>query len=305
MRKFNIFKSFAKRGFCVCLFVAATASACDKGETQSPDAIATNPEGSLKVDTIRLLSYNILEGMKMDKANNYDNFVAWVKKMNPDILALQEANKLTDAILSGIAARYGHPHIVTNIKAGDNYPVALTSKYPVEVVSKMIEAVSHGALHVKIKGVNFVVLHLWPQSYGADNTPGMGDAYRLAETNIFINNTIKKHTDETRWFMMGDLNSYSPMDKNDFASGSSQNYDVHDAVLKAGYIDAMRYLHPTFISSVPTQMNPSGAPRRIDFIYGTEPMMRDLTYAETVKDDFTDDNSDHYPVMVEFRIYEE
>lgn len=308
MRNINIFKSFAKRGFCACLIVATALASgfygCDEGEESLPETISTKPESSLKADTIRLLSYNILEGMKMDKDNNYDNFVAWVKSVDPDILALQEANKLTDAILTGIASRYGHQHVVTNIKAGDSYPVALTSKYPVEIVGKMTDAVSHGALHVRIKGVNFVVLHLYPQGAGA-NGHATGDAYRLAEINIFVNGTIRKYPAENKWFMMGDFNAYSPVDKYDFPNGEGQNYAVHNVVLNAGYVDAMRYMHPAFISSVPTGMNPAAAPRRIDFIYGTETMMREMIHAEIIKDDFTYEYSDHYPVMVDFRIYEE
>lgn len=43
----------------------------------------------------KVVSYNILEGMKNDKANNYDNFVAWVTEQKPDVLALEECNGFT------------------------------------------------------------------------------------------------------------------------------------------------------------------------------------------------------------------
>ena len=34
---------------------------------------------------LRLLYWNIQNGMWSDQANNYNNFVAWVKKYDPDI----------------------------------------------------------------------------------------------------------------------------------------------------------------------------------------------------------------------------
>ena len=32
-------------------------------------------------------------------------------------------------------------------------------------------------------------------------------------------------------------------------------------------------------------------------------MLSDMTCVETVRDDFTDTRSDHYPLMTEFRVY--
>ena len=104
---------------CVLIIAAMLAlgfSSCgEEKPQQEPDSLTTTPEGGLEVETIRLLSYNILEGMKEDKTNNYDNFVAWMNEIDPDIFAIQEANKLTDEILGTLAARFGHQYIQTNI----------------------------------------------------------------------------------------------------------------------------------------------------------------------------------------------
>ncbi len=35
--------------------------------------------------SLRVITYNILEGMKLDTAAGKPGFVAWVKKMDPDI----------------------------------------------------------------------------------------------------------------------------------------------------------------------------------------------------------------------------
>lgn len=40
---------------------------------------------SVQKKTLRILYWNIQDGMWADQANNYDNFVAWVQEYDPDI----------------------------------------------------------------------------------------------------------------------------------------------------------------------------------------------------------------------------
>ena len=40
--------------------------------------------GSERTDNMRLLYWNIQNGMWSDQGNNYDNFVAWVREYDPD-----------------------------------------------------------------------------------------------------------------------------------------------------------------------------------------------------------------------------
>ena len=157
----NFVRTF--RLWCMLLLALCMATSCEDGGEQG-EYLRAEPEEELEVDTLRLISYNILEGMKLDQTTGKTELAAWVRSMNPDILALQEANRFTQESLERLAASYGHPYVVTNIKKGDNYPVALTSKYPVEVIAKITEGVSHGAIHARIRGVNIVVLHLWPHA---------------------------------------------------------------------------------------------------------------------------------------------
>ena len=44
-----------------------------------------------KPDTLRVLYWNIQNGMWADQHNNYDNFVEWVKKYDPDVCIWCEA----------------------------------------------------------------------------------------------------------------------------------------------------------------------------------------------------------------------
>ena len=178
----------------------------------------------------------------------------------------------------------------------------LETKYPVEVIAKITEGVSHGAIHVRIRGVNIVVLHLWPHATGS-NGYADGNSYRMAEITAFLDGTLKAHPGEVRWLMMGDFNSVSPLDADDLPGGVGLNYDVHTKVLGSGYHDLMRSYRGYFIPSCPTAAFAGGNATRIDFIYGSSAMLSDMTCVETVRDDFTDARSDHYPLMTEFRVY--
>ena len=295
----NFVRTF--RLWCMLLLALCMATSCEDGGEQG-EYLRAEPEEELEVDTLRLISYNILEGVKLDQTTGKTELAAWVRSMNPDILALQEANKFTQESLERLAASYGHPYVVTNIKKGDNYPVALTSKYPVEVIAKITEGVSHGAIHVRIRGVNIVVLHLWPHATGS-NGYADGNSYRMAEITAFLDGTLKAHPGEVRWLMMGDFNSVSPLDADDLPGGVGLNYDVHTKVLGSGYHDLMRSYRGYFIPSCPTAAFAGGNATRIDFIYGSSAMLSDMTCVETVRDDFTDTRSDHYPLMTEFRVY--
>lgn len=295
----NFVRTF--RLWCMLLLALCMATSCEDGGEQG-EYLRAEPEEELEVDTLRLISYNILEGMKLDQTTGKTELAAWVRSMNPDILALQEANKFTQESLERLAASYGHPYVVTNIKKGDNYPVALTSKYPVEVIAKITEGVYHGAIHVRIRGVNIVVLHLWPHATGS-NGYADGNSYRMAEITAFLDGTLKAHPGEVRWLMMGDFNSVSPLDADDLPGGVGLNYDVHTKVLGSGYHDLMRSYRGYFIPSCPTAAFAGGNATRIDFIYGSSAMLSDMTCVETVRDDFTDTRSDHYPLMTEFRVY--
>lgn len=281
-------------GAVLIALMSVLVGGCSDDNTPDPASLTTTPPAGVTADTLRLLSYNILEGMKNDKANNFDNFVAWVQDVDPDVFAIQETNNFNQASLEALAARYGHNYALYNAKGG--YPVSITSKHPIEVVSQMVGSdVYHGGLHVRIKGVNFVVFHLYPFTVGEINGFPNGDAYRVSEVNVYMSNTIGKYPTDLNWFMMGDFNSFSPLDKNDYDNGVVLNYDVHTAVLNSGYQDVIRFRYNYFVAST-TNGN------RIDYIYASESMIRNVVNAKTILDDFTKVKSDHYPLVVDYRV---
>ena len=120
------------------------------------DAYAVRP-GKNKIRTVRLIDYNIADGMWYDQYDNYDRFVEWVKGRNPDILTICEGATHWDAqkkevskeqaprylpdSLSALAARWGHKYAAVG-PYQDNYPVAVTSRYPIKVVQRIGDGLS-------------------------------------------------------------------------------------------------------------------------------------------------------------------
>ncbi len=251
-------------------------------------------------DTLRVLSYNILEGMKTDTTKGKTVFVNWIKKQNPDILALQECNKFTDESLSELAKSFGHPYsVIVKLKG---YPVGLTSKYPILNTEKINENMTHGFIVANILKYNILVAHLNPHNYEK----------RHEEIGIILQK-IKDSKQKKNWIVMGDLNSISPLDRNNYANGVYLNrlienekknanhhnledgkyldFGVQQKILDFGLIDAFKAL-PTGEAFKST---------RIDYIYLSKNLRSALEYCRFIYDDFTKIHSDHRPILMKLR----
>ncbi|MBO5875783.1 MAG: metal-dependent hydrolase [Alistipes sp.] len=199
-------------------------------------------------NTLRVMVWNIQAGMWCDQHNNYDNFVAWIKRYDPDVCiwlesessapsnsasgTLPENEKFLPNGWSSLAARYGHSFVG---RGGDrdNASQTITSRYPITTLQQLTNTSTegkplfHGSGHftVEFKGlkINLVSLHLWYQDYeygvSAPNqdesaTQSGGDYYRLHETKYIINQTINNpnYATEKLWLLCGDMNSRSRRD---------------------------------------------------------------------------------------------
>ena len=285
-------------------------------------AIAVVCGGSKRDTSLRLLYWNIQNGMWSDQPNNYDNFVEWVKKYDPDVCVWCEAQtiyedgtskarKADDRYLTEnwgeLAARYGHKYWT---KSGhrDNYPQVITSKYPIEKILDIVgeepdSVVTHGACRAAIKvggkRVNIVTLHTWPQAYAyraadreASKAEHGGDKYRRMEMEYVCN--FNSRSPKDNWFYKYD-------------EGDSRLI-VHDYILRnTPYVDIIgdRFageFHSTTYGKA-----------RIDFVYCTPKLYKRIDDARVVTDDYTraperDMNtgfhhpSDHLPILVDFNM---
>jgi len=279
-------------------------------------------------DTLKIIEFNILAGMKYDKANNFDNFVAWVKAQDPDVLLLCECNEFNDEKMRRLAARWRHPHVAVTVDDGWN--PAITSKYPLEQLTKYSKGLSHGAVSAKIAGINYICVHScaswfdnndWyggePNDYDGNGSINSTD-YRISELHCLFDQTIFARPEETRWILSGDLNAVSPTEKQWWYNG--EGYFVeHNYILSLGcWTDIMRQQHPDLpmftysrahdwsessISSYdgkPNQMSYE----RLDYFYLSPELVPCAHSSAVLSDSFTDATSDHRPILLKI-IYPE
>ena len=290
--------------------------------------------------TLRLMNWNIQNGMWDGQNDNYDRFVEFVKKYDPDVCVWCEAQTIyntdTDQAMAKedrylvshwgeLAARYGHKYWCVGGHR-DNYPQVITSKYPINVVAKIVgnenTIVSHGAgwatIEVNGKTVNIVSLHTWPQAYAykaedreASIAEQGGDKYRAMEMQYICEHTIGQFPDaaDQLWMMMGDFNSRSRVDNDKYGYAEDDaKFLVHDYIkANTPYIDVIKEKYPD-------QFKPTTGSKtsRIDYVYCTKPLYDRITFADVIWDEYTTPvrdpqklsnfwrPSDHLPILVDF-----
>ncbi|MBL7969994.1 MAG: endonuclease/exonuclease/phosphatase family protein [Prolixibacteraceae bacterium] len=254
----------------------------------------------------KVLSYNVLKGLQGDSATQ-NEYVKWVRNIDPDIIAYQEMNNFTPESIEQFAARYGHSYAV--ISKTDGFPVALSSKYPIVNVQKVVDNMWHAYLYANINNVHVFVIHFSPFSYQK----------RQAEVKEVLARAALVPKNE-KVMIMGDFNSLSDDDaamyNEEFILSQKEkeekqshirnlnngkiDYTVVGAVKEAGYKDALRLFHTDFQKSCPTRKYGSKFPKRIDYMWINPKLVKSVKAANIIYDDVTDRISDHYPVLVTF-----
>lgn len=310
----------------VAVVLAAVAVVCGAGKRNA---------------TFKVLYWNIQNGMWSDQGNDYDNFVEWVRKYDPDVCVWCEAQtiyedgtakacKVEERYLTDnwgeLAERYGHRYWT---KSGhrDNYPQVITSKYPIEKILDIVgeepdSVVTHGACRAAVrvggKRVNIVTLHTWPQAYAyraedreASRAEYGGDKYRLMEMEYICNHTVlaEPRAEKQYWMMMGDFNSRSPKDNGFYKYDEDDSrLWVHDYILhNTPYVDI---IGERFAGEFHTT---TYGKARIDFVYCTPALYKRITDARVIVDQYTGEPvrdkatgfhhpSDHRPIIVEFNL---
>lgn len=270
-------------------------------------------------NTLRVMDYNIQNGMWADQGNNYDNFVKYIKSVDADVIIFCEAQsnyitgeegRMPEPIdqrylpkhWGELAARWGHDYWVIGAHQ-DNHPVVITSKYPIKLIQKLGgKEVSHGGVHAQItiggETVNFVGFHTYPAYYGrevaveerkASALRFDGEKFRAEEMKIFFERTIlnPEYAGEKNWLIMGDTNSISPLDDRYYGYGlKSPFYWGHNYVLgTSSCIDLVKQYCCPGERDVMIPSTQSG--RRIDIMYGTQVMAGRVIKVKTPREGFT------------------
>ena len=291
---------------------------------------------------VKVLYWNVQNGMWTGQEDNYDAFVGWVKSQKPDVCIWAEAETIYYTgtsqrlpreeryfIWDKIAPRYGHKYIYVGGHR-DGYPQVITSRYPIESVSKIVGdenfVVVHGAgwARVKISGktFNLVSLHTWPQQchfnckgaapevQKASAERGEGDMYRAEELRWICEHTIlaDPQAKDNLWLMAGDFNAVSP--KDNWVYGypeESTKLLTHRYILEnTPYIDVIWQLHQRNFYTTTFEK------KRIDFIYCSPALYEAMSDAQIVEDEYTRPvrsekvkgwqyPSDHLPIITIFK----
>jgi hypothetical protein len=327
----------------ICAMAAVAVITLPMAACSNEDNADSGTEGNAgKTQNLRLMYWNIQNGMWADQGSDYNNFVEYVKSKDPDICVWCEAASIyetgTNTSLaadakylpnnwSELAARYGHKYTFLG-GFRDNYPQVITSKYPIDSIARIVgttdTVVSHGAgmARISVNGqtINVVTLHTWPQKYGygvataqrdADAKNNGGDRYRRKEIEYLCHHTIDTDANASKqyWMMMGDFNSVSRVDNDYYKLASDttaflcQDYIINNTP----YLDIIHEKYPSqFISTI-------YAKRRIDYVFCTQPLYDCITDAAVIRDNYTSPvrdalisnlfyPSDHCPILVDFAI---
>ncbi|MEI7829551.1 MAG: endonuclease/exonuclease/phosphatase family protein [Prolixibacteraceae bacterium] len=252
-------------------------------------------------DQLKILQYNVLEGFKGDSLIQ-NQYIAWVKEINPDIVAYQEMNGFTQKKLENFASRYGHDYAV--LLKTEGYPVALSSKFPILNVQKVIDNMHHGYIYAHTANLHLFVIHFSPHQW----------TKRKAEVQQILAHAALLPQNE-RILITGDFNSYSPSDSAIYDKERLKSYTLYEgknkhirnlkdgkfdysviaSIEKAGYKDLFKRFHNDFIQSS------VGSRQRIDFMFGNKAMVKGVLSSEFIIDSATQKLSDHFPTLGVFK----
>ena len=288
----TIFKAIA-----LALFLTAPYIVAEAGEKKPPQ----------EKKTLRVLYWNIQNGMWAGQGDNYQKFVDWVKSKDPDICLFEEGatiyytgthdhmpneERYLPAHWGELCARWGHQyHFVvprrpsTSTPYGlTNYPGVVTSRYPIDSV-------------LIVKG------------HKPDSVVVEGEAYRVIELTCILDGTVRKSKDPDKelWIMAGDYNSYS---RND-----NYKYKWNNASLGFQAQDYMIFHSPfydLYDRCYPDDFLPTCGSLRIDYMYVSKPMLNACIDINQKTDSYTERvysgvssfyiPSDHYPIIADFKI---
>ncbi|WGQ09397.1 endonuclease/exonuclease/phosphatase family protein [Pedobacter gandavensis] len=256
---------------------------------------------------LKIISYNVYNYFETEAARKA-RFVDWAKTQQADVIAYQELVNISGEELKALGKSIDHPY--TALAKEKGYAVGISSKYPITDVKRVIEGMHHGFMAVKIKDLNFVVVHLSPFSHE-----------KRREEVAIITDSLQRWSISKRILILGDLNSLSatdsmayhrndrltPMLRSDSSSKISNanngllDYGIPAYLAQKGFLDTWTMKVKGFNFSYPTLVFgevPDSSKERIDYIFVSPDLQKNATKPIIVKDGITDQLSDHYPLEI-------
>lgn len=275
-----------------------------------------------------VLNYNALHGFSGDSVLQR-KYVDWVKEIDPDMVAYQEMNGYTQNDIGTLGDSYGHPYaVIMNTEFGVpvTHPLAITSKFPILSVERVMDNMWHGYLYARVNEIHVFVTHLAPFT--------LKDRQQDIRKILAQISLIPK---DEKVVLMGDFNALSPQDAGAYneelenamkksegkyidksntpilrnrtiyrqnLNNGKIDYSVVQDVMDFGFKDSYYLMNQTFKNSVPTKghAKKTSKLRRIDYIWVDEELADKLKAADVLQNENTDFLSDHYPVFVRFNL---
>lgn len=275
-----------------------------------------------------VLNYNALHGFSDDSLLK-QRYVNWVKDLAPDVVTYQEMNGYTQNEIGELAESYGHPYAVIispEFGVPVTHPLAITSKYPILNVERVMDNMWHGYLYGFINGIHVYVTHLAPFTL----KDRQKDIRKLMAQ-------IQLHPQNEKVLLAGDFNALSPQDSTMYGkdlenamrrsegkyitksktailrnrtvyrknlNNGKIDYSVIQTIIDAGFKDSYYLKHKEFKNSVPTKgyAKPTSKLRRIDYVWVDGELEGKVSSADILQDETTAELSDHYPVFVTFEL---
>ncbi len=276
-------------------------------ETWPSDHPAVLSNFQLNRQPLRVISYNIWEGFRGGPSGNYPagderrRLVSdWLAGQHSDVIGFQELNGYSQQRLRKEASSWGHSYAAT-LKE-DGYIVGLTSKYPIEVVERLLADMHHGLLHCRTSGIDCFVVHLSPFRF----------RHRQREVKLILDRVNRAIAEGRPVLVLGDFNALSPSDRenyydnqqllqrmreSDARHGHVENldqqqidYSVIQSLLDAGLVD---------LYAKHRDINPPKQ-RRIDYVFASPKLAETSQRAKWFVTDKHQRMSDHVPVSADF-----
>ena len=269
-------------------------------------------------ENLRIITHNVWYGFTKKKEPRYTHWKRWMKSQAPDVVSLQELNGYTPERLQADAQSWGHPY--SELLKTDGFPTGITSRYPITDVKRIRRGFHHGLLRCRIQGIWFYVIHFHPSNF----------QWRIDEAKLLKQEVDALPEKNPRVVLAGDFNGFSPADKPNYDSdqrlipffqgldrknprarnlnAGKIEYAGIQALHHQGYTDliaARRSPQLPFTGTFPAALvsdQDHGTDRRLDYIFVSRSLQKQVVSAAILRDPCTEMLSDHIPVIATIRL---
>ena len=149
---------------------------------------------------MKIVLWNVYNGFRggpekgLHRGNTRESLVAdHLTDENPDVVCLLELQGFTDSRIAALAKRWGHQHYIL---ITGQFPMAITSRFPLGRPMWNAPDMAHGFISVEIDRVRIVLCHVPTSEYGD----------RPAELRSLLRHLLPILGKKTPLLLLGDLN---------------------------------------------------------------------------------------------------